>query len=580
MQYLSEQIYDQAGITTSDNFGITDIMLNDIATQAVRIIVNRVKAYNPDKLSFFSYSTALTDGNGKALTDLTSNIILDCERARGDFKYPCEYMPWQLAEKAKNVHTVDYRTKYDPIWTEKDAKVYIIPDPSASESGYIHHVKFADIVTTTVETINDTADTTFPIELDQAVIKWVVMQIKLRMLNKLLVLAQEEFSDITGDATTASEAFTSQTTVVFTHNIGRMPGIVVVNANRKEIQCVIVHSADFLSTTLYFSIAQSGTVYATATTETGGDLASFSSALPTWTSPDVPSLPNLIVDRKIETMVKALPAYAAIDFTGITVPSLSSELATSVPTISAFTATLANLDSTRIVHALNSASGWIYKQNSDGTTEGVAIDTHAKVTSHDVALANEATKAANAYTQTAAQEIALETAKMQSVSEDIKHIIGEFNGNISAYQTRIQGAIAEYQAEVAHYNADITKILGEYQAENKLQVDLFSAELQERIQQYQAETAVAINVYQAEVQAILGEYNALVNEMVQEFQSGIARATSYLQSANIRLQVGRALTEQAGVLPNEIIKLDAQFENEVRLFCGVQQQPQQQDDRR
>ena len=255
MQYLNEQIYDQAGIVASDNFGVTDEMLDDIATQAFRLIVNRVKTYNPDKLSFFSYETALTAGTGKAFTDLSSNIILDCERARGDFRYPCEYLPWQLAERAKNVHTIDYRTKYDPIWTEKDAKVYIIPDPSVSESGYIHHVKFVDIVTNAVETVNATSGTTFPIELDPALIKYCVMQVKMRVMNKLMDLAQDEWEGITGTSIVTSEAFTSQTSFTFTHNVGIIPNIVILDSNGKEIGGELDHAADFLSVDVTFAVA-------------------------------------------------------------------------------------------------------------------------------------------------------------------------------------------------------------------------------------------------------------------------------------------------------------------------------------
>jgi len=675
MQYLNEQIYDQAGIVVNDNFGVTEEILDDLATQGVRIVVNRVQVYNPDKLSFFSDETEVTDSSGKTFTELTSDIVLGCERVRGDYKYSCTKVPWQLFEKSKNPNTIFYRTKYDPIYSTKNGSVYILPNPNASESGWINHVKLVDIDVSTVADINAMAGQKFPLQLDQAVIKWVVMQLKMRMLDKLLDLAQDEFSSITGTATLASEAFTSQTSFTFTHSIGTIPAIIILDSDGKEIGGELDHAADFLSVAVTFAVAQSGTIYAVSGTASGGDLANFVSTLPTWTSPTVPSMPTPITPGNIEAMVKELPTYAAlsfsgttvptsptlptaitvgtvvapqsapepanVDFTGIATPALTSQLATSVPSISSLTNAVAGLDSDRIVKALDNASGWIYTQNNAGSGAGVTIDTFAKITSHDVALANEATKAAGAYTQTASQEIAHEVAKMQSVSEDIKHVIGEFNGNISAYQTRVNGAIAEYQAEIADYNADIQKMIGQfnaesksdidkfsadaqhevsvyksetdaeiasygaessalvskynadvqsyiaelkriidtYQAQNKLQIDLFVAELSERIQQYNAETGADIKAYQAEVQAVLGEYGALVNKMTQEYSAGISKANAYLQSANIRLQTGRAYTEQAGVLPNEIIKLDAQFENEVRLFCGVQP-AQQQDDRR
>ena len=576
MQYLNTQIYDQAGITTADNFGITDVMLNDMATQAFRVIVNRVKAYNPDKLSFFSYETALTNGSGKSYTDLASNIILDCERARGDFRYPCEYMPWQLAERTKNVHTVDYRTKYDPIWTEKDGKVYIIPDPSTNESGYIHHVKFADIVTTTVTNVNATATTTFPIELDTALIKYCVVQVKIRVMNKLMSLAQDEWEGITGTAVVVSEAFTSKTSFTFTHNIGQMPGIVILDGNRKEISGELLHAADFLSVAVTFAVAQSGTIYAMAKTSSGGDLDGFEDSLPTWTSPTVPSMPTVPTSANLTALTNAIPTYSDVDFTGIVSPALSSQLASSVPSISALTATVADLSTTRIVFALNRASDFLDVSNADGSTDSVTIDTHSKITSHDVALANEATKAANAYTQTAAQEIALETAKMQSVSEDIKHIIGEFNGNIQAYQTRVNGAISEYQAQIQDYTADITKMVQTYAQESGSDVAKFTAEFNYLVQKFNAEIQSDIAIYSADVQAVIGEYSALVNAMAQEFSAGMSKSMAYLQSAQIRLQIGNSYTSQMQALPNEIALLSAQFENEVRMFCGLQPQTQKE----
>jgi len=108
---------------------------------------------------------------------------------------------------------------------------------------------------------------------------------------------------------------------------------------------------------------------------------------------------------------------------------------------------------------------------------------------------------------------------------------------------------------------------------------MFTAEFQYLVAKFNAEIQSDIGVFNAVVQQEIAEYSALVNEMAQEFQAGMAKATSYLQSAQVRLQTGRAYTEQMGILPNEIIKLDAQFENEVRMFCGVQPQPQQQDRR-
>lgn len=587
MQKINEQIYDQAGIVASDNFGVVDEMLDDIATQAYRVIVNRVQTYNPDKLSFFSYETALADGSGKEYSDLKSNIILGCERIRGDFRYPCVYMPWQFAEKAKNPNTINYRTKYDPIYTEKNGKVYIIPDPSSSESGYIHHIKFADIITNAVETINATSDMTFPIELDPALIKYCVMMVKLRIMNRLMTLAQNEWANVTGVTTLASQAFTSQTSFTFTHNVGSIPGIVILDTNGKEIGGELDHAADFNSVDVVFIFPQSGTIYALKSTASGGDLAAFVAALPTWASPTVPSMPSVPTTGDLAALTNAIPTYADIDFSGITPPTALASTFGTVPTIVAIadlqTTTIADIDTVRIQNALDQAADFLYKYWDEdkgggaGQEDTITVDAHSKITSHDVALSNEAIKAANAFTQNGAQEIATEVAKLSNIETELKHVIADFNGKIQGYGLRYNGVISEYVANIQRYVAAIRAVVDKYAQESISDVAKFTAEFQYLVAKFNAEIQSDVAVYRAIIEGILGEYSALVNEMAQEFAAGMSKARSYLESARIRLDTGKAYTEQMGLLPNEIALLGAQFENEIRLFCGVQ--PTQNEDR-
>ena len=412
MQNLDEQIYDRAGITSSDNFAVDQAMLDDLATQAVRVIIYRVKMYNRNKLSMFSDETAVTNGDGETYADLGGNIVLGCERIRGDYRYPCTEVPWNAFERAKNPNSINYRTKYDPIWSHKNGKLYILPEPSSSESGYVSHFKFVDIDVSAVSEVNATSGSKFPYELDPALITWVIMQIKFRMIDKLLVLAQDEWDNITtsGTTVTASQDFTSQTSFTFTHNVGSMPTIVILDTTGKEIGGVLTHNtANFNSVLVEFVAAQSGTVYATKTSSTSTDLSDFTNSLPSWASPTVPSMPTVPTAGDLASLTNAIPTYADIDLSSMILPTALSSTFGTIPTIVAIdsleTTTIADINTTRIVHALNRASDFLDVSNVDGIVDNVTIDTHSKITSHDVALANEATTAANAYTQTAAQEM-------------------------------------------------------------------------------------------------------------------------------------------------------------------------------
>jgi len=311
----------------------------------------------------------------------------------------------------------------------------------------------------------------------------------------------------------------------------------------------------------------------------GADLADFVSNLPTWTSPTVPSMPTPITPGDLIALTNAIPTYADIDLSSLTLPTALSSTFGTIPTITGIgdlTTTLGNITTTRIVNALNRASDFLDVSNADGSTDSVTIDTHSKITSHDVALANEATKAANAYTQSAQQEIQLEVAKLQNVDTEIKHVIADFNGQIQGYGLRYNGVVSEYKANIDRYISGVKAIIDDYAGESQSDVAKFTAEFNYLATKYKAEIDADIAAYGANVQAVLGEYGALVNKMAQEFQAGMSKAMAYLQSAQIRLQIGNAYTAQMGALPNEIALLSAQFENEVRMFCGLQPQSQQE----
>ncbi len=531
MQNLNEQIYDKAGILASDNFGVTDEMLDDIATHAYRIIINRVKTYNPIKLDLFANETEVTDSVGKTYTELTSDCVTFCERERGDVRYPCKSVPYGMFQRMKNPHSINFVTKYDPIYTHKNGTVFIHPNPSTNEKGYIHHVKFAQIVTNAVTNVNATSGITFPQELDEAIILKCIVDVKIRIMNKLMTLAQDEFGAITGTAIQASEAFVAQTSFTFTHNVGQMPGIVILDTNGKEMGGELDHNTStFNSVDVTFAIAKSGTIYATLASAAGGDLANFESALPTWTAVEfgadaIPTLPAFPTGFEYDTA-----AFAAHL---LTLPNINDFVDLTVST-GDITSTLEDIDTTRIYNALNQASEFLNVSNVDGSANNQAIDALAKITSHDVALSNETIKAANAYTNSAAQEIAAQNVRNSNWSKEVDARVGHF---LSALK-----------------------------------------EWTEALKQYLDYDTLELTKWRNNVDSVIAIYSAKLQNEVQEFQSKLAKARSYLESAAIRLQVGVAYTAQMGALPNEIVLLSAQFENEVRMFCGLQ--PQTQTERR
>ena len=771
---LDQQFFDTFGDLEGADLAIDQAMIDDWFTQSCRAIVNRVQLYNPTMLWAFASDSVVNDGTGLAIGTIKSAHVLHVKRLKDSTSktYPCYPIIGALLSQTENEDSPHYAYDIDPRYGFESGKLYIKPDPDADDDGTISYVKLPTIVDTSgYATLNDVDSNTFPVDLDHTAVLYAVIQGKIRSLHYFRGLSVDQMTSIAGTVTVSTQAFTSVTQVVVTHNAGTRPMVQIIDSNNKIIDGEVTHTSVNV-VTIDFVVAQSGTVLLSLATSSGGQIDSFVAALPTWTSPTVPSMPTPITPGDIEAMVKALPAYTALDFTGVVAPSvlslptaitpgnlaaaaltlptyaaisftgvdviaaptlptvitpgdvaapqsapepanvdftgivsptLSSALATGFPSIDALTtATLGDISETRVLAALNRASDFIDVQNAAGSADSVTVDTHAFLSDDDVDLANEATKAANAYTQTAQQEIALELAKISGAGEEVRYATGKFSGDVQAYATRVNGAIAEYQAQIADYTADIRKMLGQYESEsksdidkfsadaqnevatykaeieadiaayrgnveavvgkynidvqnytaevrktietyaqeeklqidlfmaefnerekqylaetqmdiaaykaeadtmianfsasvnrytamvqktiqeyndeNKLQIDLFMAELDERIRQYQAETTADINAYQAESQAVLGEYNALVAEMSQEFQSGMAKAISYLEAAKIRLQIVAQYNQMSQLIPNEIVLLQRQFDDEVRAFCGVQQIQGKQDE--
>jgi len=306
LQNLDQQLLDKVGEAVSKDLGLTQTIIDDMYTQSVRAIVNRVSTLAPHKLWLFSSDSALSDGNGVTLGTIKSSHVLHVIRNDGNKDYPCRQIPFVLSGRAQDPEDIEYATRFDPIHYFKNAAVYVLPTPSSSEQAQISYVNYpTSIDASSISSIGDVTGKTFPVDLDHAAILYALMEVRLLESGLMRRKAQDEIEAIRGSSSVGTESWTSGTTKTVTHNLGYYPIVKVMDSSGNEVDVEVTYDSTnaFTLTIGYaqFSGGSPGTIF-----YGHGYLAKIIDALPSWDLPAEPSLPNLtLVD------MTALPTYTS-----------------------------------------------------------------------------------------------------------------------------------------------------------------------------------------------------------------------------------------------------------------------------
>lgn len=265
---------------------------------------------------------------------------------------------------------------------------------------------------------------------------------------------------------------------------------------------------------------------------TSGYLASFESALPTYSAPAVPVLPAF---TSLAAMTNAIPTYQDVTWNASFSDSISTKAVPVYTAPAAFT-----YDTTYTANALEMAEDLL--NDTDGSSSWVAsadFDT--------VALTDEDIEKADIILKGAAQEINLaqtaiqeEIAQLREYEAEVTESLGLFTAEIDSYRAQFQEDIETYRQSLEKYKVDLKKDVDTYAQENGMDVTIFRAELEKVIQDFTAQTNFEIS----EATAYINEYNSLVKGEVGDFQANLAKARSYLEEAGVRLQTMQSLIEK------------------------------------
>ena len=184
LQNLDQQILDYFAEGVSGDIGLTQAMLDDWASHGREIIVNMM----PDKLlDGFTATSAEQTSNGFATTVKYIRKVVRESGTNNDF-VPCRMIGAQNSYAYQSI-----ASSSDPYAYVEDGKVYVIPDPSASEEAFkVAEVDVSNIDVSAVSTISN-----FPETLVSAVIYYAVTQGKLVEAGKMRRNVQDEIEAIT-----------------------------------------------------------------------------------------------------------------------------------------------------------------------------------------------------------------------------------------------------------------------------------------------------------------------------------------------------------------------------------------------
>lgn len=256
LQKLDQQLLDKVGEAISGDINLSQSIIDDLYTQSIRAIVNRVATLAPQKLWIFAVLTEIRDSDGLSLNVIKTSQIISVLRSNGTRDYPCREIPNVLNGRARDPDDIEYATRFEPAFYLENATVFVLPSPTNAERGMVSHVSYPIIDASAVDSIGDAFNSPFPIELDQVATIYALMEVRLIEMGLMRRKAQNQLDLIVG--TTSSEvAFTSTTTINVTHDKGAKPFVLVLDLNGKQIDYEIQHTS-VNAFTITFGVAQAG----------------------------------------------------------------------------------------------------------------------------------------------------------------------------------------------------------------------------------------------------------------------------------------------------------------------------------
>lgn len=492
LQTIQQRILDQLGDTVSGVMEFSALMIKDWVNLGIRVIVGRTPVKKCKQL----YSTAPAKFAPTTGITLETSKLISVLRDDGDsIARECREILFEDSEGIDDVNSWFYPSEFKPKFvvepqTDGTVKLMVYP-ASVSSIATANYVSYPEVDPASLTTLAG-----FPEELEPFVDLYAVIQGKIRSLGYYRKKTEDAITAISGTTVVSNTNFTNQTSVVVTHNLGYYPLVDILDTNGVLIGGVVTHDTatkNFYTVTFLFS--QSGTIITSVPNSSGGDLDLFTGALPTWgtvTMGSMPTAPTLEADASgIVALLGAIPT-----FDGTT------------------TVTLADINTDRIIHNLNTAADFIWKEQD--ATDDMTDDTEGFLSTHDSEMAREASNGANVSANIASEELKTELGKLNNWE-------------------------GEYKSKVANFTAQINAWLGRWKT-------------------YTDEDNLKIKNYAEQVAEIIQTYRADIENESQRFGLAVQKARSYLQSAQIRLGILGNYSQTLTLLPNEITLLQKRFD--------------------
>ena len=576
LQTIQQRVLDQLGDTIGGVMAFTALWVKDVVNLGVRVIVGRVpvekcKQVFPTKPADFAPDTGML---------LETSKIISATREDGDsIPRKCDPILWEDIDEAKDVNSLLAPSIAFPKYTlepQTDGTVKIKMFPASSSSiATVVYVSYPEIDPSSATTIAG-----FPEELEPFVDLYVVIQGKIRSLGYYRKLIDDQIDNIlaTSTASLLATPFTNVTTKTVTHNNGAYPLVQILDSNGKVMAGVVSHSS-LNAFTVTFLNQQSGTIITTISTSTGGDFNDFIASLPTWNNISmgtIPTAPTLEADASAQ--IGSLPSTPSLeaDMSSLvssipSAPSLEADandivaLLGAVPTFDGTTTTtLADIDTDRIIHNLNTAADLIWKEQD--STDDLTDDVEGFLGSHDSEMAREAANGANVSTNIASNELETELGKLKNWADEYRSKVANFTAQIDAWLGRWKTYTDEDDLKIKKYLADMEIWTGKwkgYTDEDKIKIEKYLADLQVWLGKWKAfveEDTLKISKWREQVAQIISQYQADITNEGARFNSELSKARSYLEIAQTRLNITTGYLSSVGLLPNEISQLQKRFD--------------------
>lgn len=317
--------------------------------------------------------------------------------------------------------------------------------------------------------------------------------------------------------------------------------------------------------------------------DVSASLINFAGAIPTWsavTMDAIPAVPTVTISYtgpsgyslpESITLVTSLPSTISLNSTLPADMSLTTNLPDSFSisaTLPTYSPQSLSLSYTDITDALTKALSFIDNASGLGSSAQTA-EQYLAPSSEDAEMVNAIVNTASQEVNRANSSIQKEIVKIQEYSNGIQQALGQFNGDVSKYQSETQKEVSGISSQMEIYRGEVERearrieaSLNKYQSElakeaKRIESDttIYRVELEKEvadvnasIESYKAEQQDSISTMQAaindaqlqiqlwseRVNEVINKYQADVNGEAKRFEDALAKARIYLEEAQIR----------------------------------------------